>query len=425
MLILPAAGRGFILFGVQVGGSRYLSTSNRIELPTSNRIEVDNFKRCCDRSSSQYLERSCMLQSLAFRLAALCLAAFFSVAYSQDSNGPTPLSNLDTSGMSYNILVDGNLAQDNPAANQYKTLQAAYAAAPAGTADKPTVIGIKPNVYDVNGGQFTPGITITKNYITLLGLTNDHRNVVLAGNLGNEQGAGTPAQPYNGYVMVVNATGFTAVNLTILNYCNVDYQYPGNTALNLTARSNVITQAVALQISGDKEILDHVALLSKLDTTFIQSTRAYFNSVYIEGTNDFIGGGTESVWENSVMNFPTGSGEGTVTGTVFVNTTFTLPSDTGQFEFYKGPTSGGAYPSGNTLPAALINCILPTNTTGNTISWIVGYAPAARQSLYSLTYRNVDANGNSVLIADASQGPIAHNLSRELSSEEGGGIHTG
>ena len=83
---------------------------------------------------------------------------------------------------------------------------------------------------------------------------------------------------------------------------------------------------MALQLSGDKEILDHVALLSRLDTTFIQSTRAYFNSVYIEGTNDFIGGGTESVWENSVLNYPTGDGEGTVTGTMFVNTTFTVPT---------------------------------------------------------------------------------------------------
>ena len=244
-------------------------------------------------------------------------------------------------------------------------MQAAYAAAPAGTPTNPTVIGIKPNVYNLNGGISTPGIMITKNYITLMGLTNDHRNVVLAGNLGNQEGAGSPSASYNGYVMIVNATGFTAVNLTILNYCNLDYEYPGNPALNLEARSPVITQAVAFQISGDKEILDHVALLSRLDTTFIQSTRAYFNSVYIEGTNDFIGGGTESVWENSVLNFPTGSGEGTVTGTVFVNTRFTVPSG-GQFQFYKGPTSGGAYPEGSTLPAALINCTLPPNTAGNT-----------------------------------------------------------
>jgi pectin methylesterase-like acyl-CoA thioesterase len=64
-----------------------------------------------------------------------------------------------------------------------------------------------------------------------------------------------------------------------------------------------VTQAVAIQTSGDKHIFDHVALLSKLDTTYIGSTRGYFNNVYIEGTNDFIGGGTISVWENAVVYF--------------------------------------------------------------------------------------------------------------------------
>ena len=342
-----------------------------------------------------------------FKPSVLLLAAQFMIlasiglgtAHAQDSNGTSPLSYLDTSGFTYNILVDGTLSADNPAANQYMTLQAAYAAAPAGTASNPTVIGIKPNVYNLNGGQLTPGLTISKNYITLLGLTNDHRNVVLAGNLGNQEGAGSPTQSYNGYVIVVSANGFTAVNLTILNYCNFNYEYPGNPALNLTARSPVITQAVALQTSGDQHIFDHVALLSRLDTTFIGSTRAYFNSVYIEGTNDFIGGGTESVWENSTIYFPTGEGEGTVNGTVFVNCNFVVPAG-GSFQFYKGPSSGGAYPEGSALPAAVINCVLPVNTAGNTDAWIYGYAPSTPQTLYSLTYQNKDTNGNPVLIAD-------------------------
>lgn len=358
-----------------------------------------------------------MFKRTALSFFVIALTIFGSMAHAQDSNGPSPLSALDTSAKSYDILVDGSLAQDNPAQNQYKTLQAAYAAAPAGTATRQTVIGIKPNVYNLNGGTQTPGLMITKNFITLLGLTNDHRNVVLAGNLGNKEGAGSDTSSYNGYVIIVSATGFTAVNLTILNYCNLNYEYPGNPALNLTERSPVITQAVAFQLSGDKEILDHVALLSRLDTTFIQSTRAYFNSVFIEGTNDFIGGGTESVWENSVVSYPTGDGEGTVTGTVFVNTRFTVPSG-GTLEFYKGPTSGGAYPEGNSLPAALINCVFPVNTDGNTVSLIKGFAPTTPQNLYTVTYNNLDVNGNPIVLADASQGAVTHNLSRELSAQE-------
>jgi pectin methylesterase-like acyl-CoA thioesterase len=147
-----------------------------------------------------------MFNRIVFRLFVMVIV-LGPLAYAQDSNGPSPLSFLDTTSQPYSILVDGSLAQDNPALNQYKTLQAAYGAAPAGTAANPTVIGIKPNVYNLNGGVSTPGIMITKNFITLMGLTNDHRNVVLAGNLGNQEGAGSPSAGYNGYVMIVNATG--------------------------------------------------------------------------------------------------------------------------------------------------------------------------------------------------------------------------
>ena len=127
-------------------------------------------------------------------------------------------------------------------AEKFKTLQAAYAAAPAGTPDHPTVIGIKPDVYFLRGGDTEASMTITKNYITLLGLTDDRRKVVLADNRGNKEGASN-----NGYILMVNATGFTMINLTLVNYCNLDYEYPGDPSKNLKARSPVITQAVALQ----------------------------------------------------------------------------------------------------------------------------------------------------------------------------------
>jgi len=90
----------------------------------------------------------------------------------------------------------------------------------------------------------------------------------------------------NGYVLNVNATGFTVRNLTI----NVDYEYPGDSSKNLAKRTAVITQAVALQSAGDKHVYENVALLSRLDTMFLRTTRSYFKNVFIEGTDDFIGG---------------------------------------------------------------------------------------------------------------------------------------
>src|SRR5580692_5482274 len=71
-------------------------------------------------------------------------------ALGQDNvrGGTEPIvSSIDPSKLTYDILVDGNLQRDDPANLRFKTVQAAYAAAPPGTEAKRTVIGIKPNVY--------------------------------------------------------------------------------------------------------------------------------------------------------------------------------------------------------------------------------------------------------------------------------------
>jgi len=184
--------------------------------------------------------------TLLLVLTIFVLSGVFAVAQDSVKGSAEPVvSSIDPAKLTYDYLVDGNLSQDDPAAKKFKTLQAAYAAAPEGTEAKPTVIGIKPNVYQLPGELRGPSLSITKNYITLLGLTNNRRTVVLADNRGLMQGSDD-----DGYIIDVNATGFTAKNLTIINYCNADYEYPGDASKNLTKRSDVITQGVALQAAG-------------------------------------------------------------------------------------------------------------------------------------------------------------------------------
>ncbi|HEX3730363.1 MAG TPA: hypothetical protein VHV47_11205, partial [Opitutaceae bacterium] len=87
-------------------------------------------------------------------LSCLALAALAHPLRAQDNvrGGSEPIvASIDPAKLTYDYLVDGDLAQDDPAAKKFKTLQAAYAAAPAGTAERPTVIGIKPNVYQLPG----------------------------------------------------------------------------------------------------------------------------------------------------------------------------------------------------------------------------------------------------------------------------------
>jgi pectin methylesterase-like acyl-CoA thioesterase len=110
--------------------------------------------------------------------------------------------------------------------------------------------------------------------------------------------------------------------LTIRNYCNCDYEYPGDPGKNLKMRNPTITQAVALQASGDKHKYENVALLGRLDTMFLRTTRSYFRNVYIEGTDDWMGGGQISVWQDCELVYPRGRGVMSASGVVFFNCKF-------------------------------------------------------------------------------------------------------
>ena len=334
------------------------------------------------------------------------LLTWNAVANAQDmvKLGPEPIDNsIDPSKLAYDYLVDGNLPQDDPANKQFKTLQAAYAAAPAGTRGRPTVIGIKPIVYQIRGSlERVPSMRVTKNWMTFLGLTNNRR-VVLADNRGLQEGASD-----DGYLLDVNATGFTAKNLTVLNYCNCDYEYPGDPSKNLKMRNPTITQAVALQATGDMHVYENVALLSRLDTMFLRTTRSYFKTVYIEGTDDWMGGGQLSVWQDCRLVYPTGRGVMSAANVVFFICTFEA---TRGMQFYKAEYGGAA------MPNTLINCTLPVASPQAPVAWVRG-AAAARPSVYSLTYHNKDAAGNPAVIYDDSVSGPAFTYSRELSEAD-------
>src|SRR6185437_1836029 len=340
---------------------------------------------------------------LPFVAALLLCAPAFAQDNVRGSSEPI-VPSIDPSKLTYDLLVDGNLDRDDPAHLRFKTLQAAYAAAQPGSEAKPTVIGIKPNVYLLPATEpRTPSLRVTKNYITFLGLTNNRRAVVLADNRGLQQGADD-----DGYILDVNATGFTARNLTIINFCNTDYEYPGDPRKNLTKRSNVITQAVALQAAGDKHVYENVALLSRLDTMFLRTARSYFKNVYIEGTDDWMGGGQISLWEDSTLVYPTGSGVMSASNVVFRHCRFEAARG---MQFYKAEYGGAARPD------VLIDCILPVAAAPGRVAWIRG-KPQPRPSLYSLTYRNKNSAGKPAVISDSDLGAPASTYSRELSDKE-------
>ncbi|KHL26539.1 hypothetical protein PK98_09095 [Croceibacterium mercuriale] len=305
----------------------------------------------------------------------------------------------DTRAERYDILVDASRPED-PASGRYRTIHAAYAAAPAGMPGRPTIIGLMPDVYQLNGTEADTGLHITKPDITLLGLTQDRRSVVLADNRGNRQGASN-----NGFSMMVDADGFSAINLTILNHCNLDYEYPGDSSKNLARRSDVITQAVALQARGDRHVYSHVAFLSRLDTLFNMTERSYFTHSYLEGTDDYLGAPGASVWEDSEINFIEGGGILFAGGTTFIRTRFRA---TRTMQFYKVPVA----------PVALIESILPDVP----IAWFGWRAPETT-SEHSLTWHTKTGAGQPVTIVDSIVGEPRHTIARELTDGQAQAFH--
>jgi len=141
---------------------------------------------------------------------------------------------------------------------------------------------------------------------------------------------------------------------------------------------------------------------------FLRTARSYFKNVYIEGTDDWMGGGQLSYWEDCTLVYPTGSGVMSASGVVFVNCRFEA---TRGMRFYKAEFRGA------NRPDVLINCVLPADSPQNHVAWVRGIA-APRPNQLSLTYHNKDANGHPAVIYDSTVGAPAFTYSRELSEQE-------
>ena len=83
--------------------------------------------------------------------------------------------------------------------------------------------------------------------------------------------------------MFVKARDFGATNLTMSN----DYGEG--------------SQAVAVNVNGDRAVFDNVRFLGNQDTLLVNNYRHYFVNSYVEGTVDFIFGGASAVFHNSTI----------------------------------------------------------------------------------------------------------------------------
>jgi pectin methylesterase-like acyl-CoA thioesterase len=174
----------------------------------------------------------------------------------------------------------------------YTTVQAALTAAPAGTAAKPTVIAVKP-------GTYKELLSVSKNYVTVIGTTGNPRDVVFS----YDNAAGTPLPSGTGTYgtggsqsVLVSGNNVTVKGVTIENtFDEAAYTYSAE-------------QAVALKTTGDRLVFDNVRVLGNQDTLLVDSpdapvvARSYFVNSYIEGDVDFIFGRGTAVFDKSTIN---------------------------------------------------------------------------------------------------------------------------
>jgi pectinesterase len=174
---------------------------------------------------------------------------------------------------------------------QFKTVQEAIDSAPDGNVR----IDIKP-------GEYRNLISISSNGVELRGLGKTPQDVVLI----YDNSAGTPGpdgrQLGTGRSATVMLTGddFLAENLTIANDFEKRHE-----------RSNQGSQAVALHVTGDREVFRKVRFLGFQDTLYADSklchapgsagvchaAREYYSDCYIEGHVDFIFGDAKAVFD--------------------------------------------------------------------------------------------------------------------------------
>jgi pectinesterase len=168
-----------------------------------------------------------------------------------------------------------NLVVAADGSGQFKTVQDAIMAVPAGTAANPVVIHIRPGVY-----KELIYVQREKRYFHLVGEGADKTVLTydLSANLTGPDGKkiGTFRTPS----AVIDAEDFTAENLTFEN------------------ASGTNGQALALRVDGDRAVFKHCQFLGWQDTVFLNRGRQYFTNCYIEGHVDFIFGGATAFFDH-------------------------------------------------------------------------------------------------------------------------------
>src|ERR1051325_712816 len=178
------------------------------------------------------------------------------------------------SGAGSRVIAQTEVTVAADGSAKYRTVQEAVMAAPAGSADNPVIIRIKPVTY-----KELIYVQREKRFFRLVG--EDAAKTVLTYDLNaNLIGRdGKPIGTFRTPSTQIDADDFTAENLTCENAAGAGGQAP------------------ALRVDADRVRFRNCRFLGWQDTILLNRGRHYFENCYIEGHVDFIFGAATAFFE--------------------------------------------------------------------------------------------------------------------------------
>ncbi len=258
------------------------------------------------------------------------------------------------------ILVTGSLSVETAARPYvYHDIREAFDAVerPGDSLDRPVTIYLMPDVYWIDdpkaedvlqkreGYPLPFGLYVTCGSLRIEGLSENAKDVVIAGNRGQSHGCNG-----NYTMFYFQVEELTVENITLGNYCSVDLTYPKDPAKNYPRRTDTITQAQLAIQKGEKLHAKNCRFVSRLNLTPIcGGERALYENCHFESTDDALNG--NAVYVGCDFDFYGNRPlyQAKKTGAVFVDCQFHSRIKSADGESFQYLTKEGG-------PVTLINC---------------------------------------------------------------------
>jgi len=172
------------------------------------------------------------------------------------------------------LTAQTNLIVAADGSGQFKTVQEAIMAVPAGTSTNPVFIHVKPGTY-----KELIYIQREKRFFRLIG-ENPEKTILTYNLCATNKGLdGKPIGTFRTPSTTIDADDFTAENITFEN------------------SAGPVGQALAIRVDGDRAVFRNCRFLGWQDTILLNRGRQYFKNCTISGHVDFIFGAATAWFE--------------------------------------------------------------------------------------------------------------------------------